>query len=275
MHSTVQDKVVSGTRFWGKNESDWDRLMGLIACAVEYSRAIIIMINSEKDEVGAASRLKSKNWKIPVIVEEVIPWEGVTKALNQMATIAASLTSGKDVENKGNPSYALPLLLIQSVEIRIEETTVDTMISEMHANPGTLVVGHKLPGHTSYDDLKRRKQIVDVPLTGCTIPWNTLALWNVTRLCRTYFPSIADAVDPPGMEEVGILALQHVQFGPKDARAILLRSAAEAVEWQCNFDDVRLQAHHQKMRSKSVRAQEILKWMDISPATIMVTHVYH
>lgn len=64
----------------------------------------------------------------------------------------------------------------QSLETTVGEDTVLDMEAHM-GGADDLVVGAALPGHA----FQRGETVA---LTGVTTPWNTLALWDVSKLAR-------------------------------------------------------------------------------------------
>ena len=103
------------------------------------------------------------------------------------------------------------------------------------------------------------------PLTALTCPWNTLCMWNMDLLTRTGFPSVADLVQPPGMEEVSCVAVQQSlgAHAMTRGRAILVHgldraNTAWAQPLSDEYSSERHAAHARKMASKSRRAVQQL-----------------
>ncbi|CAN0330174.1 unnamed protein product, partial [Ectocarpus fasciculatus] len=97
-----------------------------------------------------------------VTVFEVTPWGKFTPALNALLGFAAR--DGAE------------LVMFQSLETTVGKDAVSGM--EAHMGPGDLVVGAALTGHAFQGGG------TTVELTGVTTPWNTLALWDVTKLAK-------------------------------------------------------------------------------------------
>lgn len=142
-------------------------------------------------------------------------------------------------------------LLFQSVEVLADRRAIAALLAHMDAH--TLVVGLAmddahvfLPGHNH--------------LTGLTSPWNTFAIWNVSKLGRTGFLPISDGVPPlsdadAGVEEVAAIALLQMLF-PHAAAAKLVRLDPTCYTWDVDFRcATRQRLHRHKMRSKYIRPQ--------------------
>lgn len=73
---------------------------------------------------------------------------------------------------------------MESLEVALLASDVEVLLSYMH--PNTLVVGPALEGH----DFQEGRQV----LRGRTCPWNTVAVWNVSKLSLIGFPLVGDGV---------------------------------------------------------------------------------
>mmetsp|Transcript_808 Transcript_808/g.2159 ORF Transcript_808/g.2159 Transcript_808/m.2159 type:complete len:266 (-) Transcript_808:26-823(-) len=175
-------------------------------------------------------------------IVDVIPvdlWGAFTPALNALAAHASKQGCG--------------LALFASVETTFSSETV-AALREQLVTHDALVVGAALPGH----DFQAGRR----PLGGRTVPWNTLALWRLDRLCLVGFPLVADGVHAgvaAGVEEVATIRAAHA-LDPSRATAVLL--AAPGVEWATSFDDpARADWHARKMSSKEARPAVHLELM--------------
>lgn len=120
-----------------------------------------------------------------------------------------------------------------------------------------LVAGAALSGHfhTSKDGVS-----TSVVLNGRTCPWNTMAMWNLSKLILTGFVSVSDIGSWAGIEECAAVAVHQNLF--PGAKAILVR--LPGVEWQVTFDDEeRRKWHERKMNSKLERAQTQLELLGL------------
>ena len=166
-----------------------------------------------------------------VVHQHVKPWGRFVHALNVAVSYA-----------KENSFQAL---LFMSLETRLSTDATSKLLQ--HLGPDVLVAGAALPGHTF------QPGHAPLPLTGRTTPWNTAAVWDVTKLGNTGFPLVGDgdAVLAGGVEEVSAIALrQHVD--PTSSKAILL--AVPGMSWETNFEDPERRVwHEKKMASKNER----------------------
>ncbi|CAM9149196.1 unnamed protein product [Scytosiphon promiscuus] len=183
-----------------------------------------------------------------VSVFEVAPWGKFTPALNALVGFAAR--DGAE------------LVMFQSLETTVGKDTVSSM--EVHMEPGDLVVGAALTGHAFQGGQT-------VELTGVTTPWNTLALWDVTKLAKSGFLGVAEGLlpgVPAGVEEVTAIAALQALLGQENARAKLVR--LPQVRWQTAWEDEgRRQWHESKMSSKLERADKQMAALGIKKGTVV------
>ena len=200
----------------------------------------------------------SSGKRMPVFhVLPITNWNGFTPALNALAAKAAAITSGSD------------LILYQSVEILPSQAAVAAMRQHMLDNSATqLVVGASLQGH------EFSSSFLATTLSGCTSPWNTLAMWNINKLLRTGFLPISDGhVSAGGVEEVACLAVQHALF-PSTSDSSLLKFNDSEINWITKFNgEDRVKYHRKKMASKMERAQNQLNLLNMNHSTAMVSHI--
>ncbi|CAN0369768.1 unnamed protein product, partial [Discosporangium mesarthrocarpum] len=102
-----------------------------------------------------------------VTVIPVTPWGNFTPGLNALLSFAA----------RDNAD----LILYQSLETLASAKTVAHMTS--HLGPDDLVVGAALQGHSFQPGGGQGRG--EIPVTGVTSPWNTLAMWDVRKLGLT------------------------------------------------------------------------------------------
>ena len=143
------------------------------------------------------------------------------------------------------------LLLLQSVEVAMQKSAVESLAAALGEDPTLLVAGVALEGHVFGEG--------DVVLDGTTVPWNTGAMYDVAKLARTGFLMIsegsASAPGSAGVEEVALISAQQRLF-PDDARACLLRVSPGTVVWNTSFKGAdRAAWQAAKMSSKRERAQ--------------------
>jgi len=80
--------------------------------------------------------------------------------------------------------FGMTYIMYSSLEVLCSPAVLQLLID--HHSMNTLVVGPELQGH-DFEPGERA-------LNGRTVPWNTLALWNVRKLALTGFLSIADGL---------------------------------------------------------------------------------
>mmetsp|Transcript_3707 Transcript_3707/g.5861 ORF Transcript_3707/g.5861 Transcript_3707/m.5861 type:complete len:430 (-) Transcript_3707:1936-3225(-) len=155
------------------------------------------------------------------------------------------------------------LIQYQSLEVQVTPRVSRAMIEYMQES--TLVVGAALPGdHIFKSGLQE--------LNGLTSPWNTLAVWSVSKLSLTGFLMISDGVRngiQGGVEEVAVIALMQA-LRPKSSMAKLLFLPAEmGLFWNKYFDTEERQDYHKKkMASKIERASGQLKALGLETGVV-------
>ncbi|KAH7340291.1 hypothetical protein B0J17DRAFT_650682 [Rhizoctonia solani] len=117
-----------------------------------------------------------------------------------------------------------------------------------------LVVGKAFDAHTFHQALPG--STAQTYLTGQTCPWNTLAVWNVSKLARTGFLLTSETNTPPNssaIEEAPTIAL-HQKLFPGQSRALLVRFEAEDGWGTAWTDPARAEWHARKLASKDTSA---------------------
>jgi hypothetical protein len=142
-------------------------------------------------------------------------------------------------------------LLLQSFEIQSHTKAIEFLVSKFK-DETDLVVGAALPGHDFVPSTNAKE------LNGCTSPWNTFALWNLSLLGKIGFPLIGDAIgiEPTnaGVEEVSTIALFQSIF-PTKTIAKLYRIPGIVWEVEHFQDETRHRWQINKMQSKIQRAE--------------------
>ncbi|KAI0562569.1 hypothetical protein FGB62_58g129 [Gracilaria domingensis] len=213
---------------------------------------LVVAINEQRDRVASADKLISKTQdpllKIPLRIIRISPWGGVTHALNLILHQVRLMAPDNQ------------FILFQSPEVVPEHEALTGLLEIMLKYSNTLVVGHALKEH-------RLPSIAEnsgvgtalAPLTGDVCPWNTMALWNTQMLARSGFPAVADEVNPPGMEEIGVITLQQMLYGPTKAMARIYYGP-KSIDWITDFDDpVRKECHRRKITTKISRGIKIMR----------------
>jgi hypothetical protein len=185
----------------------------------------------------------------------VTPWGKFVPALNALVRYA-------------HAEIQADYILMVSAEVSASPASIQALYNhcqEVTADDGSyvLVAGAALNGHL-YDvpAAEHSKGVRNSrPLNGRTCPWNTLAMWNLSKLILTGFLSVSDIGSSAGIEECAVVAI-HQQIFPQ-ARAKLVRLLD--VEWQeCFADEERRLWHENKMNSKIERAEAQLAMLGLA-----------
>lgn len=232
----IETSTVIATRYWGLDEIDLDRLARFIRHARTLSVPVAVAINEGKDVSLARLNLEKKmfpgtlaSWN--VVLLHVKEWVGVTVALNALMTLVGERWPGA--------------VRICFLSVEVLPTNFQFKILNSRVEQGALVAGAVMVGHSPEKGLAART------------PWNTFAVWDLQRLqVMGGFPSIADTVEPPGMEEVGAIIQAKLIFSESDTNVLLLHFKG-GVDWRSVPTGPRLVRHICKMKSKDRRAEEI------------------
>ena len=191
----------------------------------------------------------------------VTPWGKFVPALN-------ALISYSSEEN----GVGAKLLLFVSAEVTASPITIQSLCDNlMEDYDHTLVVGAAMNGHLYHESSSSPSETSsssEVELSGRTCPWNTLAVWNVSKLKLTGFVLCSDLGSTAGVEECAAIALQQQIFGKSNSRAKLVK--LNEISWKEKFDDdERRKWHEQKMNSKLERAGKQLEMMTFSSGSVI------
>lgn len=234
--------------------------------------------------------------KKPLHVLPVQPWGEFTPALNALIDWARKYKSSSPV---------VQAILLYSAEVSIvpmAATVVSTLQHHLTMSD-TLVVGAALPGHDYHVPSSTTTSSPETvwDLNGRTSPWNTLALWNLSKISLTGFQLVSEGIPTlpklspttqvdssassinstpvttistaAGIEEVVAIALLQTILGKDQAKAKLVH--IPELEWKVDFDkDPARQAwHQQKMQSKMERASQQLSCFGIGTLQGSVHHL--
>jgi len=150
--------------------------------------------------------------------------------------------------------------------ISLEMTTTADQLSQILTlwSKETLVIGKALDPH-SFGGMSKtvdsHTTVEDfVELTGLTSPWNTFAIWDLSKLAKTGFLVLSDTNVKPSqsaIEEVPTIAL-HQHLFPGDSEAILVRmidSNTSTSDWDTNWNDPQRAAwQRSKLATKGLSA---------------------
>lgn len=224
---------------------------------------------------------KEQNKTIQVL--PVTPWGNFVPALNAIVLHA---------KNKCNAD----LLMFVSAEVDASAETISTLCRHVlggragRAGDGlecagtssnVIVAGAALSGHDYQGEIRheqmqlaagasvpvRVQQPTIVPLNGRTAPWNTLSVWDLSKLSMVGFACISDIGKNAGIEEcVAIAILQKLYPG---STACLVK--VDDTRWDAESfqdDEERKKWHEQKMKSKLDRAAWQLEQLNLSGTVI-------
>jgi hypothetical protein len=210
-----------------------------------------------------------------IYILPVTPWYHFVAALNALLLYATH-------------DAKADCILFVSAEVSASASCIATLLAHLDEDD-TLVVGAAMNGHVYHHKSGENTNTSEnvVVLTGRTCPWNTLAIWNVPKLCQTGFIMVSDLGSAAGVEECAVVALQQKIFSVADRKAKLVQllpkedeessttttmttSTATAPTWQeTSFDDIeRTKWHEQKMNSKLERAQQQLTALQLSGSVL-------
>lgn len=179
-----------------------------------------------------------------VVVLPLLHWGRFVPALN--ALVSAAVTHFPTAQ----------LLLLQSLEVAADAAAVEFLATRFELGKD-LVVGAALPGH-DFRPAEADDTGAELALDGRTTPWNTLALWDLSRLALVGFPLLGDALTldaaNAGVEEVSTIALYQQLFPDASAAKLV---AVPGIEWRvADFEsDERRHWQERKMASKLQRAE--------------------
>ncbi|CAE6400616.1 unnamed protein product [Rhizoctonia solani] len=159
-------------------------------------------------------------------------------------------------------------VLFQSVEVNVEPEDVEKMV---HLCTG---VGKAFDAHTFQQALPDNA-VSQVYLTGRTCPWNTLAIWNASKLARTGFLLTSETNTPPNssaIEEAPTIAL-HQKLFPGQSRAILVQFEAKDGWGTVWTDPARAEWHARKMASKDTSAAAHISNIGLAGSVTIVEHI--
>ena len=251
LHNLITPKSMSliiGTRIHsggGTHTPNFSRLKKWCEQVLEYADYVVIATDEHLFNDIANNVLGFRNRVHSLLVN---PWKGFAHPLNAIVYEATSLGGSK--------------LLLQSPEVYVN--SADIKILDLHLTVDTLVVGAKMIlSHGGDAGVK--------PIDGMTSPWNTLALWNLSKLNITGFLGVSSGLlkdVPGGMEEVTTISLLQ-QLYPNEAHAKLVSLAQ--LKWINDWKDIKRKKYHeQKMSSKLSRAEIQLKYSNIQRGIVTV-----
>lgn len=232
-----------GTRFFASDPQKAEVIESFVRMSRECDAdAVLVAVNTEEDRIDTLNNPKIKGERVEVFA--VTPWGKFVQPLNALVLKAKSL--------------GMDYFLSASADMAFTDGQIQSLFD--HMDEITLVVGAALEGHNLQKGV--------VVGNGRTVPWNTLAVWNLDYLVRTGFLLIGDNPSDPanaGVEELTTIALLQRLYGVK-AKLV----AVPGVKWKTDdFDPERREKHEKKMRSKIERPREQMKILKIQAPTII------
>nr|VFK66255.1 MAG: hypothetical protein BECKUNK1418G_GA0071005_10854 [Candidatus Kentron sp. UNK]VFK71889.1 MAG: hypothetical protein BECKUNK1418H_GA0071006_10864 [Candidatus Kentron sp. UNK] len=213
--------------------------------ALDYADIILIAADNSC-YAPLCGELSDYGPRVTILLVE--PWLSFTHPLNTLVEKALSDSAAE--------------LVFQSSEVWVEKHCIEGM--SRHLADDTLVVGAKMRG-------RHADSHGQVPLTGLTSPWNTLAMWNPKKLARTGFLTVSSGLldsIPGGVEEVVTISLlQHMD--PWNCLAKLFTNSC--LHWATDHPRPERRALHEaKMRGKYHRAEQQLAYLGIPRGSVIV-----
>jgi hypothetical protein len=183
----------------------------------------------------------------------VSPWGKFVPALNALVLYA-------------HEDLQADHILMVSAEVSASSASIHTLYNhckeEIEGDESyVLVAGAALNGHTyQVPNVENDQRQLLIPLNGRTCPWNTLAMWNLSKLILTGFLSVSDIGSSAGIEECAAVAIHQHLFPHARSKLVALSD----VKWNEQFDDEeRKKWHERKMNSKLERSEIQLKLLGL------------
>lgn len=243
-------KILAVNRFFETREENAEAALGKIGGFVERVLAVpevttLYVAINPADRSGALDHLRQRNDE-RLYAEVVSPWGKFVPPFNAALEYA-----------RGNRFDAM---LCLSTEVELTSEIVQTLAG--HLSNEALVVGARLDGHTFQTGWNG--------LTGTTVPWNTCAIWSISKLQRLGFPLVGEALydatgKEAGVEEQGAIAAYQQLY--QDCAAKLME--VPGINWDTSeLDEERKAKHDAKMRSKEARPAAQLRYAKLEGGSV-------
>jgi hypothetical protein len=237
-------RIAVGVRFYEEHPEKLRVVEKFIRRISPEVNVVIVAVNDAEDKTGASEYLKRLD--IPKAeIFSVNAWGKFTPALNAIVYLASA--------------RGCTHVLFCSPEIDITPVVICALCAHMDSE--TLVVGASLEGHEFSEGT--------VLGNGTTVPWNTLALWNLAYLARTGFLLAGDAPFDPfvaGVEELSTCAALQTLYPRLQVKLVQI----PGITWDAAHGGLRrVMAHLRKMHSKKDRAARQLAFIELSPPSIL------
>lgn len=237
-------KTAIGIRFYEENPEKLKELEVFVRDVSKKVDLVFVIVNNEADSTNAYEHIRTLNLpKTQVFLMNI--WGKFTPALNAITYSTALL--------------GVTHLFFCSPEIGLTSKVLEQLLTYMDED--TLVVGARLDGH----EFKPGISIA----TGNSIPWNTLAVWNLKFLIRTGFMLVSDAPFNPsiaGIEEFSTCAVQQKLYPEVKIKLANI----PGILWNTQKLGVkRMASHLKKMETKKIRAEKQLEFMKVEAPKVI------
>jgi hypothetical protein len=228
--------------------------LGSIATSVEhiYETSVLISVDATPKIEGysyveSIKKVLSENeYNTKIEIIPVTPWGKFVPALNALVRHAKAECSAE-------------LIMFLSAEVNVSASTVETLCQHVISDRHVIVAGAAMNGHEYAGAGKT------VPLTGRTTPWNTLCVWDLSKLSMTGFIMVSDFGNAGGVEECAAIALLQRLFPDSVAKLVKVNDFS----WENSFQDPERQKwHEEKMKSKVERPAQQLELLKLSGSVL-------
>ncbi|MBI4054392.1 MAG: hypothetical protein HY397_03635, partial [Candidatus Doudnabacteria bacterium] len=205
---------------------------------------VFLAINQETDSAVAANYFRDLN--LPRVEVVRIGFGGrFTPTLNHLVFAAAQA--------------GFSHLLFCSPEVELTDELLKRLLVQLDHD--TLVAGAVLSGHDFRNGTATG--------SGVTIPWNTLAVWNLRYLALTGFMLVADGIfdrAAAGVEELSTGCILQSLYPKLKIKLVDLGK----VKWSIGrLGDERIAAHIKKLASKQERGQKQLELLGLAAPQVL------
>ena len=235
-------KTAIGIRFYSSSPEELQRLKKTVGQIVEFAVFVLIAVKDDNRK-GVLPEINS--WGLEkVVAVSAGNQEKFVPILNFMVKYIYS----KHFDN----------VFFVSAEITLTEKIYQKLLGLI--DDRTLVAGAALAGH--------KFNVGENKGTGETVPWNTLAVWNLKYLAPTGFPLAGEAPYDEsfaGLEEIGACAVLQKLYSNLKIKLVDVGS----VDWNIgDLDSDRIAAHIRKLESKQQRAQKQMEFLDLPAPSV-------
>ena len=216
---TTSPKLVIATRLHLGNASSPpsdEKLKGILenferlGSLVEHTLPVIAVDATPKidkyDYVDTIRSLLPNESKIEIL--PVTPWGKFVSALNALVLYAIHQQADK--------------IMFVSAEVKVSANSIQTLCQQLDNDDTVIVAGAAMNGHL-FNEASGAEAI---DLNGRTTPWNTLAVWDLSKLSMTGFVLCSDLGPSAGVEECVAIAMIQKLFPASKAKLVKLDDVA-------------------------------------------------